>query len=416
MQSYSDAQASSRLRQLTLSIVLALAAMAPGLVLRFAGLPLAAPYAVLAYGANIIAAGFLLTWGAEGETHASQGIIVAVLALVTVLPEYSVDLYLAWRAGTSPGSSYEQLAAANMTGANRLLVGFIWPLLVLLYWWRSGRPAVRLKPANAVEVAFLAVASVYAFVIVFLRRISLFDFAILFAIFGLYVWRIGRMPREEGEAEAGSAAALATLPKRWEHTIIAAMVLVSATAIVSVAEPFAEAIIATGTQWGIDRFLLIQWLAPLASEAPVIVVTVLFALRRRPTVALGSLLSDKINQWTLLVGMLPLAYSIGAGDLAALPLDARQREEFFLTAAQSLFGLALVLWLRLTWRGALALLVLFLVQVALAFAFQANEARAVQVLTGMAWLYLALAAGLVLKNRRALGKLVGVGIRGAGKK
>lgn len=60
------------------------------------------------------------------------------------------------------------------------------------------------------------------------------------------------------------------------------------------------------------------------------------------------MISDKINQWTLLVGMLPLAMSVGAGALTSLPLDARQHEEFFLTAAQSLFGVALLLRLRLS--------------------------------------------------------------------
>lgn len=52
------------------------------------------------------------------------------------------------------------------------------------------------------------------------------------------------------------------------------------------------------------------------------------------------MVSDKINQWTLLVGMLPLAMSLGAGGLTALPLDARQHEEFLLTAAQSLWSRA----------------------------------------------------------------------------
>ena len=68
------------------------------------------------------------------------------------------------------------------------------------------------------------------------------------------------------------------------------------------------------------------------------------------------MISDKINQWTLLVGMLPLAMSVGAGVASALPLDARQSEEFFLTAAQSLFGLALLLRLRLSVTSALALI------------------------------------------------------------
>lgn len=68
----------------------------------------------------------------------------------------------------------------------------------------------------------------------------------------------------------------------------------------------------------------------------------LFVLVNRAGNGLTAMISDKINQWTLLVGMLPLAEHRG-GYLAALPLDARQQEEFLPDAAQSLFGVALLL-------------------------------------------------------------------------
>ena len=55
----------------------------------------------------------------------------------------------------------------------------------------------------------------------------------------------------------------------------------------------------------------------------------------RPTASLGALVSDKINQWTLLVGMIPVVYAFGTGHLTGFPLDARQHEEFFLTAAHN---------------------------------------------------------------------------------
>jgi cation:H+ antiporter len=47
-----------------------------------------------------------------------------------VLPEYAVDLYYAFRSGSDP--AYAQFAAANMTGSNRLLLGFGWPLVVVV--------------------------------------------------------------------------------------------------------------------------------------------------------------------------------------------------------------------------------------------------------------------------------------------
>jgi cation:H+ antiporter len=102
--------------------------------------------------------------------------------------------------------------------------------------------------------------------------------------------------------------------------------------------------------------------APLASEAPEFVVVALFAWRGQSTPALGTLVSSKINQWTLLVAMLPLVYSIALGRVAPLPLDARQQEEVLLTAAQSLFAVVLLLDLRLSLVGAFALFALFIVQ------------------------------------------------------
>ena len=101
------------------------------------------------------------------------------------------------------------------------------------------------------------------------------------------------------------------------------------------------------------------------------------------------MLSDKTNQWTLLVGMLPLAMSEGAGDWTSLPLDAR-RHEFFLTAAQTLFGVALRL--RFSLLSALGLAALFSVQLVIAFVFRNDAARVIESLAMLDWLYLALAA------------------------
>lgn len=108
------------------------------------------------------------------------------------------------------------------------------------------------------------------------------------------------------------------------------------------AEPFAEGLLATGRTFGIEEFLLVQWLAPLASESPEFIVAIVFALRGNPGASMGTLVSSKVNQWTLLIGMLPLTYNLSAGHLGAMHLDARQTEEIFLTAAQSLFAIAVL--------------------------------------------------------------------------
>lgn len=392
-------------------VALAVAAATPALTLRLTGLQVGPIGETAAFGVAILAAGFLLSWGAEAaERHVSQGLIIAVVALVTVLPEYAVDLYYAYQAGkVGPGSQYVHYAAANMTGANRLLVGLAWPLLVAIHWARGGGRAVELTRANAVEVAFLLLASLYAFVIVLKDGIGPLDFVGLAAFFGAYVWRTRGAPEDEGEdEEPGPAAALNALPVAGRWAATAALTLAACGVILVSAEPFAEGLVGAGRVLGLDEFLLIQWLAPLASEAPAMTVAVLFVLAGRAANGLGVLVSDKISQWTLLVGMLPLAMSVGAGSLANLPLDARQAEEFFLTATQSLFALGLLLRLRLGLVSAFALASLFGLQVGLAFAYRDDAARTVATLSVLAWVYLGLAAILFLVNRRHLVDLLRV--------
>ena len=400
------------MRRFLMLVALAVLAALPGVGIRLTGLQVGPIGEMVAFGAAILSAGFLLSWGAEAaERHVSLGLIVAVVALVTVLPEYAVDLYYAYQAGKAgPDSQYVHYAAANMTGANRLLVGLAWPLLVALHWLKGGGRAIALTRSNAVEIVVLLVASLYAFLIVLKDTITLLDFAVLVAIFAAYVWRVrgGSEAEEEEGEEPGPAAALNALTPAAQWASMAALTVVACGIILVSAEPFAEAMVGSGRLLGLNEFLLIQWLAPLASEAPAVTVAILFVVAGRAASGLAALVSDKINQWTLLVGMLPLAMSVGAGSLTALPLDARQAEEFFLTAAQSLFALALLLRLRLGLWSALALAGLFGIQVGLAFWYRGDEARTVATLTALAWVYLGLAVVLFVLNGRRLLEVVRV--------
>jgi cation:H+ antiporter len=229
----------------------------------------------------------------------------------------------------------------------------------------------------------------------------------LAAIFAGYLWRLSKIPRDaddnkDDDVEVGPAAALEILPKRQQYTVIAVLAVMAATVIVLAAEPFAESLLAAGNQLGVDRFFLVQWVAPLAGESPEIVITILFVLALRPAAALGALISDKINQWTLLVGFIPLFFSLARGGLQPFPLDARQHEEFFLTAAQSLFAVALLLRLRLHLLGAVALLGLLTVQFMLGFLNQADEAKDIAILTGLACVYVALTLVLIGRDWKAL--------------
>ena len=399
------------MRKLWISIAIAVVAMVPAIWFRAADLRPDPLVDAAIFGIAILAAGFMLSWGAEtAEGQISAGLILAVVAIITVLPEYAVDIYYAWRAGQAPDSNYVHYAAANMTGANRLLVGLAWPLLVLLHWWKTRDRAIPLAPVNSVEIAFLLLPSLYAFTILLKDSISFVDSIVLITIFAAYLWRVASMPKvheeEDEEEEVGLAVEIEKLPVMQQWLLMAGLAVVAAAVIFISAEPFAEAMVDSGRVLGINEFLLIQWLAPLASEAPAVTVAILFVLSTRAAAGLTTMISDKINQWTLLVGMLPLALSVGAGAASALPLDARQSEEFFLTAAQSMFGLALLLRLRLRVGSALALVGLFGVQVTLAFIFRNDDARTIATLTWLAWAYLALAGVLFLINARQLGAIL----------
>jgi len=346
------------------------------------------------YGIAIVAAAFLLSWAAEAvQVDFSQGLALALLALIAILPEYVVDATFAWLAAEDP--SYAGYAVANMTGANRLLIGLAWPMVVGIAWFRTRSRRVDLEADHGVEVVVLLAATVYAFWLPIKGDISLLDMAVLFSLFAFYMWRIARLPAEQPHL-VGPARLIGDLRPTPRRGVTAGLALGAAIAILLVAKPFAQALVGTGTALGIDQFLLVQWLAPLASEAPEFVVVALFAWRAQTTPALGTLVSSKVNQWTLLIAMLPAVYSVALGTPASLALDERQREEILLTAAQSLFAVTLLLDLRLSLVGAASLLVLFGLQLVVA------DLRGAVTIT-----YFVLTAITLVAQRRRLGKAFG---------
>jgi cation:H+ antiporter len=341
-------------------IAIAIGLMVPGLALSIGGVSTSDPARAVVYGAAIVGAAFLLSWVAEVvQLDFSQGLALALLALIAILPEYVVDASYAWLAAEDP--SYAGYAIANMTGANRLLIGIAWPMVIVLSYLRFRRRYVELEEGHGLELIVLLAATLYAFWLPFKGDLTLLDTAVLVSMFAFYVWRIARLPAEQPHL-VGPAELIGRLTPARRRAIVGVLAVIAAGTILLVAKPFAQALVRSGTALGIDEFLLVQWVAPLASEAPEFVVVALFAWRGQSTPALGTLVSSKINQWTLLVAMLPLVYSIALGRVAPLPLDARQQEEVLLTAAQSLFAVVLLLDLRLSLVGAFALFALFIVQ------------------------------------------------------
>jgi cation:H+ antiporter len=339
----------------------------PGVILRVAGIHPDPIIGALVFGFAILSAAFLLSWAAEtAEMDISQGLALAIIAFIAVLPEYAVDLVLAWNEGlqVKAGEVPDGLAIANMTGGNRLLIGIGWPLVFLIFFLRTRLRELIVDRQRALEMAFLAIATLYVIFIPLRHAVTLIDSIILVSMFIIYLVFTSRVESEETEL-VGPARAMGSLDDRPRRTLVVITLIYSAIVIFSTAERFAESLIEIGHEFGISEFFLIQWLAPLASESPEILVASLLAWRGRANVGMGALISSKVNQWTLLIGTLPIAFSIAARQFeltGGLPLDDRQREEIFLTAAQSAFAIAVFVNLRMNAQEAVALFVLFATQ------------------------------------------------------
>ena len=397
----------------------------------YLGLPaphLPNPALAAIYGVAIVGAAFLLSWAAEAvQVDINAGLALALLALLAVLPEYAVDFVFTMKCGeayTGGGTPPEvcALALANMTGANRVLVGVGWPLVVLVaslaVWWtarRGDQPKeeastasskvgeVRLAPTMSVEVGFLGFATLYSLTLPLRESIGLWDSVVLIGLFAGYAWRLSKMNPTEPDL-LGASAWVGERSPRQRRAWVIAMFTFAAVVILATAEHFAESLVASGQEIGISEFLLVQWVAPLASESPELIVACLYAWRLKASDSLGTLLSSKVNQWTLLVGGLPVVFALSAMTTSGLPLDTHQRYELLITGAQSLFAVALLIDVSITTRGALALLGLFMVQflVSVLFSEEVNQ----MVILALSGVYAAAAVGLLARNRRRALQLV----------
>jgi cation:H+ antiporter len=119
------------------------------------------------------------------------------------------------------------------------------------------------------------------------------------------------------------------------------------------AGPFVLSILEVALILGFSQFLFAQWVTPFLSEFPESTSAFYWASTvRLGPMAIGNMVSSKVNQWTLLVGTIPLVYSLSIGHLAFIPLTTLQVHEILLTAAQSAFGCVALLKLRFTWKEA----------------------------------------------------------------
>lgn len=337
----------------------------PSVTMVFGGLHFHPILDAFIFGMGIVGAAFLISWAAEAaQLDVSASFAIAILALIAILPEYAVEAVLAWDAGQSYNTASAivtpemERVAANVTGANRLLIGLGWSAVILIFWIKR-RSSLNMANTMGLEILMLSVATAVTFLIFFMQQVHLIVAAALIALYLVYLWLSSTKESEEPEL-MGPSFAIGEQSKLVRRLIVLGLFAYSAFVIVVAAESFVHSLVETGREFGISEFLLIQWVAPLASESPEIIIAVLFSLRANPIAGLTTLISAEVNQLTLLVGSMVGIFSLSAGELLSFPLNNMQSVEFLLTAAVSLLGVILVLPRVIGWKSGLILLVMFL--------------------------------------------------------
>jgi cation:H+ antiporter len=333
----------------------------------------ASPLSALWTFPTMIGAAFLVAWGAEAaEFLISQGLALAILALIQTLPEFAVEAVIAWKAGKDPDMVH--LAIANFTGSLRLLTGLGWPMIYGVAAFYSRRRhnkkigSIVLHDDHAVEVLGLLPPLAY-FVVVWAKgSLSLVDAAVLTSTYVAYLWVLLKMPAREEmieqDEEIPRVSRWALSFSGWRRwAAVGSLFLAGGAAIFLVAEPFLTSMMSLAVTFGISQFVFIQWVAPFLSEFPE--KTSAFAWARRVTrapVALMNMVSSNINQWGVLSALLAVIYCWSRGDTSPLPFDEFQRLEILLTILQAFLGWIFLASMSLSAYEAIGLFALWLIQ------------------------------------------------------
>ncbi len=338
---------------------------AAGIALLLIAAPLhnASPWTALWTTPCILMASVLIAWGAESaQFFVAQGFALAILAWMQTLPEFAVEAVLAWHREIG-------LLLANLTGALRLLTGLAWPMIyctaAVVHRKRTRQPlrAIELRAHHSVEVVALVFPLLYALFIWWKKTLDVYDAAVLIGFYIGYLVLLTKLPPETQERVGdlpGVPRRIVLSPPGRRTFLIFTFFAAGGLLIYFTAAPFLAGILALATVLGVPSFILIQWFAPVISEFPELASTFYFARQREnAALAIVNIASSNINQWTLLMAMLPIVLSLSHGAISFIPLDPEQQSELLLTAGQSLVGLVFLINMEFAWWEALLMFVLF---------------------------------------------------------
>jgi cation:H+ antiporter len=330
---------------------------------------------------TVLISAVVIAWAAEAAQFLiSQGLALAMLAWLQTLPEFAVEAVIAWQAGETARLSTDpnlvnhatSLVTANLTGSLRLLVGLGWPMIyataAFVHRRRYGKPLreIRLEDEHAVEVVFLLICIIYFFLIWVKGSLGLLDTAVLALIYFVYLFFLNKIPpQSEEKIEDVERVPRFILAQRRavRNSLIVGLFVAGGAMLYFVAPPFLESLKALAVGLGISVFVFVQWVAPFLSEFPEKVSAFNWARRvSTAPMALMNMASSNINQWTMLAGMLPIAYALSLKVTSPIAFDSHQRLEILLTISQSLLGALLLANMRFSWWEAGLLFFLWALQ------------------------------------------------------
>src|SRR5437867_5312381 len=227
----------------------------------------------------VVSAAMMIAWAAEASQFSiSQGLALAIVPMLQTLPELLGDAAIAWNAEQQPAAWLPNVTA-NFTGANRLLTGLGWPLILftaLIQRRRNGttgRQVIALRKEHSIEVVFMLGATLYFIVIWLKGSLELVDTIVLSGAFLAYLWLLSRLPSEEEDPEEvldASPLAIVKMPKKRRGATILGLFFVSGFVFVVISTPFVDSINTIAEEFfGAGAgFFIIQWIAPFLSEFP----------------------------------------------------------------------------------------------------------------------------------------------------
>jgi cation:H+ antiporter len=320
---------------------------------------------------SVLVSAMLIAWGAEAAQFlVSQGLALAILAWLQTLPEFAVEAAIALEASKDPQKIH--LVTANFTGSLRLLTGLGWPMIYAVASIFTRRKhkrklgTINLEDEHCVEVVGLIIPILYFIWIYIKGTLTIIDSIVLTTIYIAYLYVLRKIPaRSEEEIEE-----LEYIPKKIlsfskpiRNIIIISLFLAGGIILYFVAHPFLESMLAVAVTVGVSEFVFVQWVSPFLSEFPEKVSAFHWARQvKKAPMALMNMVSSNINQWTMLVAMIPLVYSYGIGNISEIHFDAHQKEEILLTLAQAGVGFMLLLNMNFSWYEAVGLFALWLAQ------------------------------------------------------